>query len=202
MADKERFFPATSMPDEDWWRMLWAEPQHVLKRLGLRGHMHAVDLCCGYGWFTLPMAQMLGKGMVTAIDIEPDMISAAKERLKAAAAPPVRWIVGCAQELDRALPSKSQDFVFIANTFHGVPDKMTLTTVVHKVLKTGGLFVIVNWHARPREKTCVLGKPRGPATDMRMSPQAVQEVVEKADFEFSTCVELPPYHYGLVFHRL
>ena len=202
MTDRERFFPATSMPDEDWWRMLWAEPQHVLKRLGLQKGMHAVDLCCGYGWFTLPMAQVLGAGRVTAIDIEPAMIAAAQKRLlQALNAPAVNWITGCAQELDKALPPQSQDFVFIANTFHGVPEKEALTRVVHRVLRPGGLFVIVNWHAHPREQTCVLGRPRGPATELRMPPAAVCAIVEKAGFALQKQVELPPYHYGLVFSR-
>lgn len=51
----------------------------------------------------------------------------------------------------------------------------------------------------PREQTTVLGKPRGPATPMRMSPEAVQAVVEPAGFVLERIVELPPFHYGAVF---
>src|SRR5262249_26054173 len=35
---------------------------------------------------------------------------------------------------------------------------------------TSGLFAIVSWHARPREETKVPGQPRGPATELRMTP--------------------------------
>ena len=197
----ERFFPATSMPDEDWWRMLWADPHEVLLRLGLRAGMRAVDLCCGYGWFTLPMARMLGEGRVTAVDIEAEMIAAAQARLRRARAPAVVWITGCARELDGQVAADSQDFVLIANTFHGVPEKAALARAVHRVLKSGGLFVVVNWHALPRARTRVLGRPRGPADELRMPPRAVKEIVEPEGFGERACVELPPYHYGVVLER-
>ena len=172
----EGFFPATSMPDEDWWRMLWPRPGDVLTRLGLRPGMTAVDLCCGYGWFTLPMVRLAGSGRVIAVDIDADMIAAAREHLAAHGLPAeaCRWITGCAQEMDRLIAAGSCDFVLIANTFHGVPDKPGLIAATHRVLKPGGLFAIVNWHRIPREATPVLGRPRGPATALRMSPEDVE----------------------------
>jgi hypothetical protein len=54
-----------------------------------------------------------------------------------------------------------------------VPDKVRLSGEVRSVLKSGGLFAIVNWHARPREETIVLGEPRGPATEFRIDPEIV-----------------------------
>jgi len=66
--------------------------------------------------------------------------------------------------------------VLIANTFHGVPDKPPLAVEV--ALRPGGTFVIINWHRLPGEESTVLGKPRGPATDMRMQPAAVAAAVE------------------------
>jgi predicted methyltransferase len=69
------------------------------------------------------------------------------------------------------------------------------------VLKPGGLFAIVNWHRLPREQTTVLDKPRGPNTEMRMSPDDVRPVVEPAGFRLADLVELPPYHYGVVFQK-
>ena len=65
-----------------------------------------------------------------------------------------------------------------------------------------GLFAIVNWYPSKREDTPVLGEPRGPRTEMRMSPQAVAAVVEPTGFVAVKIVELPPYHYGKVFKAL
>lgn len=38
-----------------------------------------------------------------------------------------------------------------------------------------------------------------PASAMRMSPQAVQAVIEPAGFQLEQVVELSPYHYGAIF---
>jgi SAM-dependent methyltransferase len=71
------------------------------------------------------------------------------------------------------------DFVLIANTFHGVPDKTLLAQAVAEVLAPGGHLAIVNWHRRPREETTVFGQPRGPKTDLRMTPDEVQAAVRR-----------------------
>jgi SAM-dependent methyltransferase len=86
------------------------------------------------------------------------------------------------------------DFVFLANAFHGVPDKSRLARAVSNVLKPGGLFVIVNWHKRPREETVVLGEPRGPATALRMSPEATNAAVQQPGLKPIHAVEIPPYY--------
>ena len=86
-------------------------------------------------------------------------------------------------------------FVFIANTFHGVPDKITLSKGVYDVLKKGARFAIINWYRRPREGTTDLDQPRGPETDLRMEPEDVRAVVEPAGFVFERIVDVGPYHY-------
>ncbi len=57
----------------------------------------------------------------------------------------------------------------------------------------------MNWHARPREETTVLGEPRGPATELRLTPQQTIQSVEAAGLKLVKMVELPSYHYGAVF---
>ena len=68
-------------------------------------------------------------------------------------------------------------------------------------LKSSGLFAIVNWHKRPREETPVLGEPRGPKTELRMSSEETINSVGGRGLKFVKAVEVPPYHYGAVFQR-
>jgi len=93
------------------------------------------------------------------------------------------------------------DYASLANTIHGVPDKTGLARAVAAILKLHGRFSIVNWHRRPREETVVLGQPRGPRTEMRMEPDEVARTVEAARLRLARFVELPPYHYGVVFEK-
>jgi hypothetical protein len=66
-------------------------------------------------------------------------------------------------------------FVLLANTLHGVPDKLALVQAIAAVLRPAGLFAVVNWHSRPREETTVLSAERGPPTELRMSPASTQD---------------------------
>jgi len=189
-------FPSTLMPDRDWWQALWPDPEGVLRAVGVEAGMQIVDLCCGDGHFTAPMCKRVHPGAVYALDLDDDLLSQAGQACRNDEN--FHAILGDASELPRLLPDPV-DFVFIANTFHGVPDKTHLSGSVHEALKPGGRFAIVNWHRRPREETAVLGKPRGPRTELRMTPEDVRQVVEPAGFKLVEVVEVGPYHYGVVF---
>jgi len=195
MNDK-LLFPSTLMPDRDWWQTLWPDPTGVLRAVGIETGMQVVDLCCGDGYFTAPMCKLVHPGAVYALDLDDDLLSQAKQACRNDEN--FHAILGDASDLATLLPDPV-DFVFIANTFHGVPDKTHLSRSVYEVLQPEGRFAIVNWHKHPREETTVLGEPRGPRTELRMTPEDVRQVVEPAGFKLVEVVEVGPYHYGSVF---
>lgn len=192
------FFPATAMPDSDWWSALWPEPAQVLAKLGLKRGMNVVDLCCGDGLFTAALAQMARR--VVAVDIDARMLDLARAKVGAAGAINCAFVEGDAYEIATLVPWPA-DLVLIANTFHGVPDKERLARGVAAILKPNGRFVVVNWHRRPREETPVLGEQRGPKTEMRMEPEDVAAAVEQSGLRLERVVELPPYHYGAILQK-
>ena len=89
----------------------------------------------------------------------------------------------------------------MANAFHGVPERSRLAQAAASALKSGGLFAIVNWHQRPRDETPILGEPRGPKTELRLSPEQTISAVETVGLKLAYVREIPPYHYGAVFER-
>lgn len=191
-------FQGKSMPDRDWWSALWPDPQGLLQQIGIRRGMSVLDLCCGDGYFTGPLAALVD-GRLAALDLDPAMIELAKAEVERSGASVRQWICADATSALAKHLDEPVDFVLIANTFHGVPDQIGLACSVREVLKPDGLFCIVNWHPAPREETVVLGKPRGPRTEMRMAPESVRTVVEAAGFAMQRVVDLPPYHYAAVF---
>lgn len=157
----EGFFPATSMPDPDWWNVLWPDPHQVLVSLGIGPGMDAIDLCCGDGLSTAPLASLARR--VIAIDLDPSMLEQARQKVAAQDATHCEFVQGNAYDVASLVPWTA-GAALIANTFHGVPDRTRLAQAVAAVLKPRGRFIVVNWHRRPREETTVLGQARGPRT--------------------------------------
>jgi SAM-dependent methyltransferase len=193
---EELLFPATVMPDRDWWHALWPDPDATVRALGIEPGMRVIDLCCGDGYFTAAIARRIAPGQVVGVDLDPDMMAQAQAACRGTGN--CTWVVGDARNL-RRLVGERVDYVLVANTFHGVPDQTALAREVAAVLKPAGRFAIVNWHPLPREQTTVSGQARGPRTEMRMSPEQVRAVVAPAGLELERVIDIPPYHYAVLF---
>lgn len=199
MSDKlPGFFQGTEMPNAGWWEALWPDPVGVLAAVGIKRGMDVIDLCSGDGWFTLQIAKIAQQ--VIAIDIDTALLDVARMRLKENGVTNCTFVAGDAYQLV-ALTKRPVDFVFLANAFHGVPDRTRLARAVYDALKPGGRFAIVNWHPHPREQTTVLGEPRGPRTELRLSPQQTIDAVLPSGLRSVGVIEIPPYHYAALFER-
>jgi SAM-dependent methyltransferase len=198
MTDKPGFFQGAGMPDPGWWEALWPDPAAVLAQVGIRSGMDVVDLCSGDGWFTLQIAKIARH--VTAIDIDGRLLETARVRLAESSLANCTFVEADAYDVAKVVRNPV-DHVFLANAFHGVPDKPRLCREVRSVLKTGGCFSVVNWYARPREQTTVLGEPRGPATELRMAPEATRAAVEAGGLVFRGLVDVSLYHYASIFEK-
>ena len=128
------------------------------------------------------------------------MLAAARAKLTEAGATNYELIEGDAYAVAQ-LVRRPIEFVLIANTFHGVPDKLRLSRAVAAILKPAGRFAVVNWHRRPREETPVLGQPRGPKSEMRITPAETVATITPAGLNLVNVIELPPYHYGATFEK-
>ena len=190
-------FENTAQPDRDWWAALWPDPEGTLRALGIDGGTLA-DVACGDGYFTLSAADLAE--YVYAVDLDAELLAGLEDALDERDIENVEPIEGDARELPSLLPERV-DTVLLANTFHGVDDRTAFAESIRDVLEADGRFVVVNWHDRPPEETTVLGEPRGPPAELRMTPDETIEAVESARFETADTVALDPHHYGVVFRR-
>lgn len=190
-------FPATSMPDRDWWQTLWPNPLETMKSLGVKPDMTIVDICCGDGYFTIPLAKIAKK--VYGLELDANLLDIAAQYSVESGATNCEWIIGDAMNATNLIPEK-MDFVLMANTFHGIPNKTEMIgDIITKLLKPNGKFAVINWHSIPREETVVMGFPRGPKTEMRVSPDDLSQMICLFEFVLESTVEVSPYHYVCVF---
>ena len=147
-------------------RRLFQDPVEILKPYA-EEDMTVLDVGCGMGFFSLPMAKLVGeKGRVVCIDLQEKMIKGLIVRAKKA---------GLADRIDARVCSQSSlevtdlagkiDFAFAFALVHEVPQKDNLFSEIHCAMKPDGRLLL----AEPRghvskqdfERTVTLAQSRG-----------------------------------------
>ena len=153
--------------------------------------MMYIDLCCGTGYFTLPVAKRLGdNGAVYAIDIQGGMLSELKKIIMEQKLKNIMMIQG--DILSLFLKEKTADIVNIGNSLHELKQPETSLREIKRILKPDGKFIIVDW-----EKT---ESPFGPPVNGRISSEEAIGLLEKVGFKSFEKLSYPRYFYLLTCH--
>ena len=126
---------------DNWFRKLIQNPYKIVGGYIEEGQT-VLDLGCGPGYFSLAMAEMVGKkGRVISVDIQDEMLQMLRDKSEHAG-------LKSGIVLHKAQPDKIgiQEMVNFALAFymvHEVPDKRSFLSEVASHLKPGGKFFIV-----------------------------------------------------------
>lgn len=186
----------SGMPDEDLWRSFFDADAALVALWGagpVRGDI--VEFGCGYGTFTLPAARRTD-GIVTALDIQPEMVAhvgkKAVERHLANIRAEVRDFVANGT----GLADESQRHAMIFNLLH-LEDPVSLLREALRTLQPGGELAVIHWRSD-------IPTPRGPALSIRPRPDQCAAWIEQVGFSAVTPVDLQPscpFHFGLMARR-
>ena len=172
----------SGMPDEAYWETLLDVPL-ILSRLGIDRFHHVAELGCGYGTFTIPVAEAIG-GTLYTFDVEPEMIARTKER-----AAGLR-VVCERRDVMQSGFGVQVDVVLLFNILHC---EQPIRLLQHAAAAAPNVLVI---HWRHGET------PRGPSLDIRPRPEHIKEWATAAGLmTVGEQIDLPPWHYGLKLTR-
>lgn len=184
----------SGMPDEAMWSSFFSSAQ-TLAKLGLHARTGDVlDLGCGYGTFTIPAARAV-RSIVYAIDIEAEMVQTTLAKAQAAGLTNVRAICRDFMERGTGMEDQSMGYAMLFNILH-CESPGVLLQEAHRVLTPDGTLAVMHWKYDPTT-------PRGPSMAIRPRPEQCLTWVLEAGFELASAgvIDLPPFHYGLAFHR-
>ncbi|MBN1888672.1 MAG: methyltransferase domain-containing protein [Thermoflexales bacterium] len=113
----------------------------VLDRIGIRPGERVLELGPGPGAFTTRAARRAGPGgSLVAVDIQPKMIAALEQKVRAAGLTNVEARVASAYELP--LEDGSVDRAFLVTVLPEIPDRWRALAELRRVLKPGGVLSI------------------------------------------------------------
>lgn len=179
----------SGMPPQDYWESL-LDASGILAAFGLGAATgDAAELGCGYGTFTLPLAQRIG-GTVFAIDIEPEMAAHTARRAASAGLANVRAEVRDVLADGFGRPDGSCGAALLFNILHA-EEPVALLAAARAVVRPGGLVAVIHWRAD-------VATPRGPALEIRPRPEQIVAWARQAGLAArNRPFLLPPWHYGL-----
>ena len=134
---------------EPGWRNSLARVQsRLLEIAAAKPGEHALDIACGTGLVTFPLAQAVTPtGWVVATDISQAMVDILRAEAERRGMPQVEAFRADAETLE-ALPAATFDLVTCALGFMYFPEPDRAMAEIMRVLKPGGRVIIAVWGAR------------------------------------------------------
>jgi len=192
MADA--FNPQHGKRLEDPARLKALPQSAVVEMLRLEGAETVVDYGAGTGIYTIAVAAALPHGRVIAVE----ELSPLTELLREKITPQLADRLVVVETSDNVVPldDGGADRVLMVDVLHHLYDQPDALEEVARLLRRGGLFVVLDWGDRER--------PVGPPVDHVLGLGAVREIVARLGFEEVEAHEpgdLLPYHLALVAKR-
>ena len=166
------------------------DPSEVLKQLKLKKDMIAADFGCGSGGWALPLAKKLEEGIIYAIDILEEPLSALRARAKLEKILNIE-IIRADVEKRTPLSSNSVDLVLMTDLLFECEDKKMVLEEGKRVLKPGGKILMVDWKI-----DATIGPEEG-----RISTEEVKKIAKDLNLKLEKEFEAGIYHWGLIFTK-
>jgi len=168
-------------------RDAWQKPHEVIEALAPKPDAVIADIGSGTGYFAVRFANMVPKGRVYGVDIEPDMVKYLAERAKREKRDNLIAVAGAPG--DPRLPEKA-DLILMVDVFHHIEDRARYFRKLRASLKPGGRVAIIDFR---------IDSPEGPPKAARVAPDRVIAELKGAGYTLAREHRFLPNQYFLVF---
>lgn len=165
-------------------RIAELRPDRVIAALMLPEDAIVADLGSGPGVFTVPLAQQLNRGVVYAVDVEPQQLDALRQRVLDAELDNVVPVL--ASFSTPHLPPAHLDLVLIVDTFHHIENRTEYFRQLRSVLKPGGRLAVIEY--KPGELVA------GPPVEAKLPEGLREEELRTAGYSLLRTFDIHEHH--------
>lgn len=155
-------------------RRLIQNPGKLLRPC-VRGGMTVLEIGPGMGFFSLPMARMVGPGgKVVCVDLQPKMLEGLRRRAQKAGLADRIETRPCSEDSLSITDLAGQvDFALALAVVHEVPDPKGLFSQIHQVLKPGASCLVAEpkGHVSAEDFRCMVSMAHTHGFDVVDRPQ-------------------------------
>ena len=168
-------------------RDAWQKPHQVIEALALEPGALVADLGAGTGYFAVRLANMVPKGRVYGVDLEPGMVKYLGERAQREKRNNMIAVAGAAD--DPRLPEKV-DLILLVDVYHHIEAREAYFRKLRGYLRPGGRVAVIDFR---------LDSPEGPPKAARIAPERVTAELKAAGYALAQEHGFLPNQYFLVF---
>lgn len=166
-------------------------PKRVLETIPLEEDMVACDLGCGSGGWAIPLSKILNKGIVYAVDILDQALSALKGKMEIESITNIKPILSDVEKGVK-ISDNAVDFVLLSNILFENDNKEFILKETKRLLKSGGIALIIDWKE---------DSPIG-LKDRRVSFDETRSIVGSLGFKIEKEFDAGKYHWAMLIKKL
>lgn len=128
-------------------RGLIMAPRTVAERLPVAADAHVLEVGPGSGYYSVAAAKRVPDGVLTLVDIQPEMLDKAAQKLRAAGVSNFETVPSDGTGLP--FDDDVFDAMFMVTVFGEIEGREAFLEEAHRVLKPGGVLSITEHHPDP-----------------------------------------------------
>jgi len=101
------------------------------------------DIGAGSGYHVFKMAPKAGQGLIFAVDIQPEMLQAIRDRKKKEDINQIKVVKGTEKSVN--LPENSVDKILMVDVYHEFSFPVEMLTSMHKALRADGKIFLIEY---------------------------------------------------------